>query len=323
VKKRADIAPGTSKDNPSLPHSRLDGQVDLNSPMRGIGPSLPYPVKGAVTRVRSALWLTRSRGRANEHGIRVLFYHRVSDERDDLAVHPRRFREQMDYLAGAGYRVVDIVQVAELLDAGETPARTVGLNFDDGYLDVAEHALPVLAEHGFRATVFVATGVTDGRASFAWYQRQPPLLGWDEIAELDRGDTLEFEAHTVTHPNLLAVDDLRAAAEIEDSKQELEDRLGRRVTALSYPAGLFGERERRLAVESGYRVAVSCEPGVNLPDTDRFALRRRQIDSRDRLFDFRAKVSGGHDTPLPLRGMYRRLRYGEGSGKPRLASTRR
>jgi peptidoglycan/xylan/chitin deacetylase (PgdA/CDA1 family) len=323
VKKRADIAPVTSKDNPSLPHSRLDGQVDLNSPMRGIGPSLPYPVKAAVTRVRSALWLTRSRGRANEHGIRVLFYHRVSDERDDLAVHPRRFREQMDYLAGAGYRVVDIVQVAELLDAGETPARTVGLNFDDGYLDVAEHALPVLAEHGFRATVFVATGVTDGRASFAWYQRQPPLLGWDEIAELDRGDTLEFEAHTVTHPNLLAVDDLRAAAEIEDSKQELEDRLGRRVMALSYPAGLFGERERRLAVESGYRVAVSCEPGVNLPDTDRFALRRRQIDSRDRLFDFRAKVSGGHDTPLPLRGMYRRLRYGEGSGKPRLASTRR
>jgi peptidoglycan/xylan/chitin deacetylase (PgdA/CDA1 family) len=323
MKKRADIAPGTLEDNPSLPHSRRDSQADLNSPMRGIGPSLPYPVKASVTRVRSALWLTRSRRRANENGIRVLFYHRVSGERDDLAVHPRKFREQMDYLAGAGYRVVDIVQVADLLDAGETPTRTVGLNFDDGYLDVAEHALPVLAEHGFRATVFVTTGVTDGRASFAWYRRQPPLLGWDEIAELDRGGTLEFEAHTVTHPNLLAVDDRRAVGEVEDSKHELEARLGRNVTALSYPAGLFGARERRLAVAAGYRVAVSCEPGVNLPDTDRFALRRRQIDARDRLFDFRAKVTGGHDTPLPLRGVYRRLRYGEGSGKPRLASTRR
>ena len=323
MRKRADIAPGTLKDNPSLPRSRRDGQVDLNSPMNGIGPSLPYPVTASVTRVRSALWLTRSRGRANASGLRILFYHRVSDDRDELAVHPRRFREQMDYLAGAGYRVVDIVQIADLLDAGEVPKRTVGLNFDDGYLDVAEHALPVLAEHGFRATVFIATGVTDGRASFAWYRRQPPLLGWDEIAELDRGGTLEFEAHSVTHPNLLAVDDRRAAVEIENSKGELEARLGRRVTALSYPAGLFGERERRLAVEAGYRVAVSCEPGVNLPDTDRFALRRRQIDARDRLFDFRAKVSGGHDTPLPLRGVYRQLRYGEGSVKPRLASTRR
>jgi peptidoglycan/xylan/chitin deacetylase (PgdA/CDA1 family) len=321
MKKRADIAPGTSKDNPSLPHSRRDGQVDLDTSMRGIGPSLPYPVKASVTRVRSALWLTRSHGRVNESGLRILFYHRVSEDRDELAVQPRRFREQMDYLAGAGYRVVNIVEVADLLDAGEVPKRTIGLNFDDGYLDVAEHALPVLAEHGFRATVFVATGVTDRRASFTWYRRQPPLLGWAEIAELDRGGTLEFEAHSVTHPNLLAVDDLRAAAEIEESKVELEARLGRSVTALSYPAGLFGERERRLAMAAGYRVAVSCEPGVNLPDTDRFALRRVQIDARDRLFDFRAKVSGGHDTPLPLRGVYRQLRYGE--GKPRVASTRR
>jgi len=291
--------------------------------MHGIGPSLPYPVKASVTRVRSALWLTRSFGRADESGLRILFYHRVSDDRDELAVPPRRFREQMEYLARAGYRVVDIGEIADLLDAGEMPERTVGLNFDDGYLDVAEHALPVLAEHGFRATVFVATGVTDGRVSFAWYRRQPALLGWAEIAELDRGGTLEFEAHTVTHPNLLSVGDERAAAEIEDSKSELEARLGRPVTALSYPAGLFGERERLLAVGAGYRVAVSCEPGVNLPRTDRFALRRRQIDARDRLLDFRAKVSGGHDTPLPLRSAYRRLRYGEGRGEPDLASSRR
>jgi peptidoglycan/xylan/chitin deacetylase (PgdA/CDA1 family) len=323
VKKRADIAPGILNDNASLRPSPRERQADLDSPMRGIGPSLPYPVKASVTRVRSALWLMRSRGHANESGLRVLFYHRISDDRDELAVHPRRFREQMDYLAEAGYRVVDIVQVADLLDAGEAPKRTVGLNFDDGYLDVAEHALPVLAEHGFRATVFIATGVTDGRTSFAWYRRQPALLDWAEIAELDRGGTLEFEAHSVTHPNLLAVDDRRAAAEIEDSKRELEDRLDRPVTALSYPAGLFAQRERQLAIEAGYRVAVSCEPGVNLPHTDRFALRRRQIDARDRLIDFRAKVSGGHDSPLPLRGVYRQLRYGEGRGRPRLASTRR
>ena len=95
------------------------------------------------------------------------------------------------------------------------------------------------------------------------------------------------------------------------------------MTVFSYPAGLFGERERRLVVEAGYRFAVSCEPGVNLPATDRFALRRRQIDARDRLLDFKAKVGGGHDSPLPLRGAYRRLRYGEGRGRPRWASSRR
>jgi peptidoglycan/xylan/chitin deacetylase (PgdA/CDA1 family) len=247
-------------------------------------------------------------------------YHRVTDEQDELAVSRRRFRQQMVFLASNGYRVVDVPEFANALATGELPEGLLGLSFDDGYRDVAENALPVLAEFGFRATVFVATGVTDGRAAFAWYGKQPPVLGWDEVVELDREGTLGFEAHTVTHPNLLAVDDRQAAEEIAGSKAELERRLGRAVTAFSYPAGLFGERERRLVVEAGYRFAVSCEPGVNVQATDRFALRRRQIDARDRLFDFRAKVTGGHDTPLPLRGVYRRLRYGEGRGRPRWAS---
>jgi peptidoglycan/xylan/chitin deacetylase (PgdA/CDA1 family) len=300
-------------------------QHDLNgrSAIRGIGPTLPSPVSAALTHVRSAAWLARSRGRIDESGIRILFYHRVADDRDELAVSPRRFREQMSYLASAGFRVLDVVQVAETLARGEVPQRTIGLSFDDGYLDVAERALPVLTEFGFRATVFIATGVTDGRASFQWYRRQPPLLTWDEIVELDGEGTLEFEAHTLTHPNLLTLDDLRAAEEVIDSRHELETRLGRPVAAFSYPAGLFGERERGLVVQAGYRVAVSCRPGINRPSTDRFALLRRQVDACDRLLDFRAKVGGGHDTPLPLRGVYRRVRYGEGTGRPRLASSRR
>jgi peptidoglycan/xylan/chitin deacetylase (PgdA/CDA1 family) len=280
----------------------------------GVGPSLPYPVKAAVTRARSAAWLARTRGRADAGGLRVLLYHRVSDDDDPLAVTPARFRAQMELLAAGGYRVVDLVEALALLDRGPLAPRTVGLTFDDGFADVRDAALPVLAEHGFRATVFVTTGVTDGRRSFPWYKRQPPVLGWDEVVALDRDGVLRFEAHTVSHPSLLAVDDAAARAEIADSRTELEARLGRRVSAFAYPAGLYGERERRLVAEAGYAAAVTCEPGVNVRDTDRFALRRRQIDARDRLVDFRAKVGGGHDSPLPFRRLYRRLRYGMDPG---------
>ena len=91
-------------------------------------------------------------------------YHRVSDERDELAVAPRRFREQMEFLASEGYRVVGVSEAADLAASGDPSERTLGLTFDDGYRDVAENALPVLAEHGFRATVFVATG-RDRRAA--------------------------------------------------------------------------------------------------------------------------------------------------------------
>lgn len=291
--------------------------------MPGVGPSLPYTVKAGLTHARSAAWLARSRGRADDSaGLRILLYHRVSDDDDPLSVPPRRFREQMGQLAADGYQVVGLSEAVALLDAGIGSPRTIGLTFDDGFADVRDEALPVLEEHGFRATVFVTTGVTDGRLSFPWYEeRQPPVLGWDEVIELDRQGTLSFEAHTVSHPCLLALDEDAAGSEIADSRRELEERLGRPVTAFAYPAGLFGERERRLVADAGYDAAVSCEPGANRPHADRLALRRRQIDRRDRLIDFKAKVGGGHDTPLPLRNLYRRLRYGMSEAIPRRASS--
>jgi len=271
-----------------------------------------YLAKAGGTRARSAAWLMRTRGRLDTSGLRILFYHRVSDDRDELAVTPKTFTEQMDYLASESYRVLDVLDAIDLLDSGAPLARTVALSFDDGYLDVADHALPILSERGFRATVFVAPGVTDGRTSFTWYREQPALLTWEDILELDRDGTLRFEAHTLTHPNLPALDTDAAREEIAGSKSELENRLGRVVRALSYPSGLFGKREQWLAAEAGFHAAVACEPGVNDRRTDRFALRRRQVDARDSLLDFRAKVGGGHDSSPPLRALYRRLRYSAG-----------
>jgi peptidoglycan/xylan/chitin deacetylase (PgdA/CDA1 family) len=277
----------------------------------GVGPTLSPSLKAAVTRAWSVRWLVRSGSRLDRSGLRILFYHRVSDDDDPLAVAPRRFREQMELLAAEGYEVVDLAGAVDVLERGVSAPRVIALNFDDGYRDVAENALPVLEQLGFRATVFVPTGVIDGTASFAWYAEQPPVLGWNEIVELDGAGTLSFEAHTVTHPNLLLLGDDDAWHEIRQSKLDLEARLGRQVEGFCYPAGLFGERERAFVAEAGFRAAVSCEPGVNLPGSDLLTLRRRQIDPRDRRLDFRAKVGGGHDTPLPLRGLYRRLRYGE------------
>ena len=282
-----------------------------------------YALKAAATRTRSAVWFLRTQGRPEGVGLRILFYHRVSDDRDELAVTPRSFRRQMDYLASQSYRVVDVLSAVELLDNGAASSKTVGLSFDDGYLDVAEQALPILQERGFRATVFVATAVTGGWARFDWYRQQPPVLGWDEIVELDREGTLRFEAHSLTHPNLVALREEAAWEEIVGSKAALEAWLERPVEVFAYPSGLFGLRERDLVEAAGFRAAVTCEPGLNTRHTDRFSLRRCQVDARDSLLDFLAKVGGGHDSPLPLRDAYRRRRYGVGTGSPRLASSRK
>lgn len=270
-----------------------------------LAPKPVYVVKAGLTRVRSLGWLAQ--GGREAGGLRILFYHRVSGERDELAVSPSRFAEQMAYLAGAGYRAVDVQT------AFESPGlRTVALSFDDGYRDVAEHGLSELERHGFTATVFLATGVTDGRARFAWYEVQPPLLSWEDVGRLD-GGVLRFEAHTLTHPNLLTVTDAEAREEIAGSKRELEQQLGRAVEVFCYPAGLYAARHVELVRGAGFRFAVTCEPGANTEATDPLQLHRIQIGPRDSLLDFRAKLAGGHDRPPPGRGLWRRRRYGASS----------
>jgi peptidoglycan/xylan/chitin deacetylase (PgdA/CDA1 family) len=269
-------------------------------------PGLLYPLKAAHTRLRALAWLARGGSAPADPGFRILFYHRISDDRDELAVSPRRFREHLGLLAAQGYRAVDV------LTALDAAPGAVGLAFDDGYADVAEHALPELERHGFTATVFLATGVTDGRVPLAWYRRQPPLLSWGDVTRLD-GGAFRFEAHTVTHPNLRAVGDERAREEIAGSKRDLEARLGREVSVFCYPAGLYRDRDVRLVAEAGFRAACTCEPGLNTGSTDPLRLHRIQIDARDSLLDFRAKLGGGFDEPSRARALWRRARYGVSS----------
>lgn len=271
-------------------------------------PSL-YAAKGVYTHARTAWWYAGTKGRPDEAGVRILAYHRVSPEPDALAVTPPRFRQQMEFLAATGYRAVGAAEAVAALEA-PGQARIIGLTFDDGYRDVVDNALPVLAELGFRATVFLPTGAIDGAYPLPWYERPPPLLDWDTVVELDRAGTLDFGAHTLSHANLLALDEAAATREIAGSKQILEARLGHPTGTFCYPAGLHSERERRLVRESGFSAAVGAEPGPNTPQTDRFALRRTGIEPRDRLLDFRARVGGGHDRPPPLRGIYRSVRFG-------------
>jgi peptidoglycan/xylan/chitin deacetylase (PgdA/CDA1 family) len=268
--------------------------------------------KTFATHARSVAWAARG-GRDPHGGLRILFYHRIADERDPLAVRVDRFREQIELLAGQGFRVLDVAAAWRTVTQPDGVAgadRVIGLSFDDGYRDVAENALPVLEELGFGATVFIVTGAVDGAVKFGWYERTPPLLNWAEIEHLDATSPLRFEAHSETHANLLSLSLDAARRELLQSKATLESHLGRPVVGFCYPAGLFGSRERQLAAECGFELAVGSDPGSNDIHTDPLVLRRTQVEPGDRIYDFRAKVGGGHDRPLPFRASYRRRRFG-------------
>jgi peptidoglycan/xylan/chitin deacetylase (PgdA/CDA1 family) len=241
------------------------------------------------------------RGGTRRPGLRILYYHRISDERDPLAVTPAAFRRQMNALAASGQRVVDLYGIDDL--ALETDEAAIALTFDDGYRDVLEHALPVLREHGFPCTVFVVPGAIAGVATFSWYRAgsMPPLAGWDELRAQERAGLVHFEPHTMTHPVLTTISLEHAQSEIAESKQVVEEELGRPARIFCYPGGYYSPREVDLVRECGYRAAVTCEFGANAAPFAHNELRRTIVERSDPLWLFRARLAGATDAPPPGR----------------------
>ncbi len=103
----------------------------------------------------------------------VLMYHRVAALTEDpygLAVHPRRFAEQVRHLSGLRC----VVPLSEMIRRGR--AATIALTFDDGYADNATVAGPLLAQTGLPATFFITTRQLGARR-FWWDRLAAAFLG--------------------------------------------------------------------------------------------------------------------------------------------------
>jgi peptidoglycan/xylan/chitin deacetylase (PgdA/CDA1 family) len=234
-------------------------------------------------------------------GLRILYYHRISLDRDPLAVTPDAFKRQMEALAASGQRVVDLYEIDDIaLAPGEA---AVALTFDDGYRDVLENGLPVLREHGFPSVTFVVPEAISGAVGFGWYPEgeTPALAGWDELRAEEAAGLARFEPHTLTHPVLPTLSLEAARAELAGSKAVVERELGREARIFCYPGGYYSPREVALVRECGFRAAVTCEFGANHAPFDHGELRRTIVERSDAPWLFRARLNGATDAPPPGR----------------------
>jgi len=197
----------------------------------------------------------------------VLMYHSVNPRPSAatrrLAVHPEAFAAQMALLADHGFTPVTVSALAAALrGAGTLPARPVAITFDDGYADFHEHALPVLADRGFTATVFVTTGWLADAGETAAGRPLDRMLTWSQIREA-AAEGVEIGGHSHSHPQLDQLPGTALAEELTRSKDLLEQRLGRPVAAMAYPYGYSSRRVRRAVAAAGYRSA--CAVANRLP----------------------------------------------------------
>jgi len=118
----------------------------------------------------------------------ILLYHSVSRDAAPpyrrFVVSPERFAEQMALLADGGFGVLPVTEYLARASAGLLPERPVVLTFDDGLADFHTEALPVLVRHGFRATLYLTTGLIGSTSRWleALGEGSRPMMTWTQVA---------------------------------------------------------------------------------------------------------------------------------------------
>jgi peptidoglycan/xylan/chitin deacetylase (PgdA/CDA1 family) len=199
----------------------------------------------------------------------ILCYHKIEPRRElgITRLSPRRFASQIESLALAGWRTIGLDAVVACA-RGDRVARPkeLAITFDDAYRGLRDHAFPVLAEAGFRATCFVITDYAGAlnRWDVAYGGRRFAHLAWRDMRRWqERG--IDFASHTATHPRLTWLPELDVARELASSRRALRRSLDIEPTAISYPFGAVTAREQALAIEAGYSAGFALA-GVRYPD---------------------------------------------------------
>ncbi|MDE3076842.1 MAG: polysaccharide deacetylase family protein [Chloroflexota bacterium] len=229
-------APNASSPPPAIPTPTM-----TPTPLPTATPTPVPPKPGAVTHVPILMY----------HYIRELPPTTPDRLGYGLSVSPRLFEQQLSYLAGAGYHIVSMAQLAGHMTRGTPlPANPIVLTFDDGYADFYSAALPLLQQYHFSATTYL---VVD-------FLNRPGYMTWQQAAQL-RDLGFEIGAHTLHHVDLAVVPASTAHAQIDQSRRILRQRLNAPVETFAYPSGRFNAAVLREVARSGFTSAVTTNFG--------------------------------------------------------------
>ena len=178
----------------------------------------------------------------------ILMYHPVTpppppDRLRSLSVAPDAFRRQMTLFRRLGYRGLSVRELQPYL-RGERSGKVFGITFDDGFLNVLTHAMPVLDALGFTATCYFVAGRFGGENDWdaAADTARSPLM---THADMPLGAITAMKSARIRSTTSLShVPAHVSEVQIVESKQRLEALSGQTVESFCYPYGDLDPRVR-------------------------------------------------------------------------------
>jgi peptidoglycan/xylan/chitin deacetylase (PgdA/CDA1 family) len=188
------------------------------------------------------------------HTVTVLMYHAVGDAQGvcvgadkHYAVSSTQFAAHLRLCQQAGRSVKS---VADLLRDPSLGQHSVAFTFDDGHASNGP-AAELIAQQGGSADFFVNPA----------HVGTPNHLSWSALrAMADAG--MSIQSHGFHHVYLDDLTPKEVVFQLEGSKQEIENKLGRPVTIFAPPGGRTAPHMQQLAANAGYQAVCSSRVGL-------------------------------------------------------------
>ncbi len=197
------------------------------------------------------------------------------------------------WLKKNGFRFLsesDIVSVAN--KESTFPKGGVILTVDDGWQSNNQNVIAIADKHKVPVTIFVSTdAIENGNYWWPYIEKAKKMnvpspsieelkkvpnkkrlqiienikkvvpierqaLNMEQLKKASKSRYIKISAHTVHHPILVNCEDDEAFLEIKDSKEQIEEWLGKNVDSFAYPNGDYSKREieylKKLKFSSAY-----------------------------------------------------------------------
>ena len=186
----------------------------------------------------------------------ILLYHHLTEgipEEFENSTSLKKFERDMQRMLEAGYQPISLDEMYEKLSAGEPlPERSVVITFDDGYESNYTLAYPVLKRHKIPATIFMNNDLA-GKISVNGL----PHFSWEQAKEMEASGLVTVQSHGYTHHDFTSIPIEQLAREYSRSRQEIEEKLGKRKhNMVAYVGGDFNSKTFQALHDAGAEVQL-------------------------------------------------------------------
>lgn len=232
----------------------------------------------------------------------ILTFHSIDDSGSVLSYPITKFRELVFALLEKSTSIVSLAELRSGTDG-------VVLSFDDGMASVRKNALPILADVGVPAHIFLTTGAVGADNNWPTQPetaKRYSMMDWSDIDDCAKGGML-IESHTHMHPYLTQCTDQEILDECATADSIIERRTGRRPTAFAYPYGDYDARVVNV-IGLNYDVAVTTTLNFLNQNDDSRLMPRIDTFYLQRPWQIRNIAGPGMRLYIEFRRLLRRLR---------------